>query len=417
MKRLMLWLAGLAFALGSAGGALAAPIELKFLNWASSEEIYKPIYKVIEDFEKANPDIKIKNMPIGVGEIRNQFMVMTLGGNAPDVVQLHIGDAVTMLTMGAIIPTEELYPKAFTDQFFDTFNRVVLYGDKHASIVHGPNTLTFVVNKKLLKQLGFNAPPKTLDEMEAMMKKGKETIPDLVGFQLDTTIRTIGFTHQWAFMNAFEFEPIKGTTVKFNTPGMVQYGEWLRRMVKNGYTLPGKRFGEFRPLAAQGRVLFAYDGSGHRGQMKAFNKTLTDAQYDEIWEVAPLPMGPTGKNLSAPDDHALVVAKSTKNKEAAAKFVQYLTNSKSALVNYLDPGGFLPPIKNYKAIAPGTFEDRGRQGSLKYAVPNVVDLPFGPNYVKVGTLVMTAVQEIITTDKPVKAILDTYQLKLEGAVQ
>ena len=153
MKRLMLWLAGLAFALGSAGGALAAPIELKFLNWASSEEIYKPIYKVIEDFEKANPDIKIKNMPIGVGEIRNPFMVMTLGGNAPDVVQLHIGDAVTMLTMGAIIPTEELYPKAFTDQFFDTFNRVVLYGDKHASIVHGPNTLTFVVNKKLLKQL------------------------------------------------------------------------------------------------------------------------------------------------------------------------------------------------------------------------------------------------------------------------
>ena len=113
-----------------------------------------------------------------------------------------------------------------------------------------------------MKQLGFSAPPKTLDEMEAMMKKGKETIPDLIGLQLDTTIRTIGFTHQWAFMNAFEYEPIKGTTVKFNTPGMVQYGEWIRRTVKNGYTLPGKRFGEFRPLAAQGRVLFAYDGSG-----------------------------------------------------------------------------------------------------------------------------------------------------------
>ena len=399
------------------GAAPAAPVELKFLNFASTEEIYKPIYKVIEDFEKANPDIKIKNMPIGVGEIRNQFMVMTLGGNAPDVVQLHIGDAVTMLTMGAIIPAEELYPKAFIDSFFEVFYREGLWGDKHAAVLWGPNTLTFVVNKKLLKQLGFNAPPKTLDEMEAMMKKGKETIPDLVGFQLDTTIRTIGFTHQWAFMNAFQFEPIKGTTVKFNTPGMVQYGEWVRRMIKSGYTLPGKRFGEFRPLAAQGRVLFAYEGAGHRGQMKAFNKALTDAEYDEIWEVAPLPMGPTGRNFAAPDDHALVVSKSTKHKEAAAKFVQYLTNSNSALVKYLDPAGFLPPVKDYKAIAPGTFEDRGRQGSLKYAVPNVVDLPFGPNYVKVGTLVMTAVQEIITTDKPVKGILDTYQLKLEGAVQ
>ena len=416
MKRLMLWLVGLALSLGSAGGALAAPIELKFLNWASSEEIYKPIYKVIEDFEKENPDIKIKNMPIGVGEIRNQFLVMTLGGNAPDVVQLHIGDAVTMLTMGAILPTEELYPKAFTDQFFDTFNRVVRYGDKHASIVHGPNTLTFIVNKKLLKQLGFSAPPKTLDEMEAMMKKGKETIPDLVGFQLDTTIRTIGFTHQWAFINAFEYEPIKGTKVTFNTPGMVQYGEWIRRMVKNGYTLPGKRFGEFRPLAAQGRVLFAYD-SGHRGMMKAFNKALTDADYDATWEVAPLPMGPTGKHLAAPDDHSLAISKSTKHKEAAVKFVQFLASSRSSLTQYIDKGGFLPPVKDYKAVAPGMFEDAYRQGALKHAVPNVVDLPFGPNYVKVGTLVTTAVQEIITTDKPVKGILDTYQLKLEGAMQ
>lgn len=416
MKRYMQWVGSVAFWLGLVGVAFAAQVELKFLNWASSEEIYKPIYKVIEDFEKENPDIKIKNMPIGVGEIRNQFMVMTLGGNAPDVVQLHIGDAVTMLTMGAIIPTEELYPKAFTDQFFDTFNRVVRYGDKHASIVHGPNTLTFIYNKKLLKQLGFSAPPKTLDEMEAMMKKGKETIPDLVGFQLDTTIRTIGFTHQWAFINSFEYEPIKGTTVKFNAPGMVQYGEWIRRMIKLGYTLPGKRFGEFRPLAAQGRVLFAYD-SGHRGMMKAFNKAMTDADYDATWEVAPLPMGPTGKNLSAPDDHSLAISKSTKNKEAAVKFVQFLASSKSSLTQYIDKGGFLPPVKDYRTIAPGMFEDSYRQGALKYAVPNIVDLPFGPNYVKVGTLVMTAVQEIITTDKPVKGILDTYQLKLEGAMQ
>ena len=112
-----------------------------------------------------------------------------------------------------------------------------------------------------------------------------------------------------------------------------------------------------------------------------------------------------------------MIAKSTKYKEAAIKFVKYLTNSKSALSLYLDTGGFLPPVKNYAAIAPGTFNDKGRQGSLKFAVPNVVDLPFGPNYVKVGTLAMTAVQEIITTDKPVKAILDTYQLKLEGAMQ
>ena len=61
MKKQMQWLGSIAFGLGLAGAAFAAPVELKFLNWASTEEIYKPIFKVIEDFEKENPDIKIKN--------------------------------------------------------------------------------------------------------------------------------------------------------------------------------------------------------------------------------------------------------------------------------------------------------------------------------------------------------------------
>jgi ABC-type glycerol-3-phosphate transport system substrate-binding protein len=121
--------------------------------------------------------------------------------------------------------------------------------------------------------------------------------------------------------------------------------------------------------------------------------------------------------VATPDDHALVVVRSTKNKEAAAKFVEYLTATKSALTKYHDPAGFLPPVTNYEELAPKVFDDPGRQGTLKYAVPNVVNLPFGPNYVKVCTIAMTAIQEIITTTKPVKAILDSYQPKLEGVLQ
>ncbi len=419
MRRLFCLTLALSIFIGISGQALAAekPIEISFLNSATTEDITKPIYKVIEDFEKDNPGIKIKNLPIGVGDIRSQLVVMVMGGNPPDVAQLHIGDAVTVYSMGALYSAEELYDKSFIDSTFDFFYNEGRIGDKHVGILWGPNPMNFYYNKKLLKRLGYDAPPKTLDEMEAMMKKGKAEIKDFIGFQLDTTVRALGFTHVWNFMNAFEYQPITDKTVKFNTPNMVKFGEWLRRMVKEGYTLPGKRFGEFRPMAAQGRLLFAIDGTTHRGQMKAFDKNLTDQGYADMWGVFASPLGPSGKHVSTPDDHALVVLRSTKHKEAAAKFVQYLTDSKSALVKFHDPVGFLPPVKNYKELAPGCFEDPGRQDTLKITAPNIVNLPFGPNYIKVSTLVMTAVQEIVTSNKPVKDILDDYQAKLEGVVQ
>ncbi len=419
MRKLLATILALSMFCGAASLAFAAdkPIELTFLNWSSTEDVMKPIYKVIEDFERDNPGIKIKNMPIGVGEIRNQLTVMIMGGNAPDVAQLHIGDAVTVYSMGALYPAEELYDQKFIDNLNPTFYNEGKVGDKHAAVLWSPATMTFFYNKKLLKELGYTEPPKTLDEMEAMMKKGKAQIKDLIGFQLDTTVRTVGFTHVWNFMNCFEYKVIDGNKSKMNSDNMVKFGEWLRRMVNEGYTLPGKRFGEFRPMAAQGRVLFCIDGSQHRGQMMAFNKNMTKEEYAETWGAAPFPLGPSGKHVATPDDHALVITKSTKNKEAAVKFVEYLTATKSALTKYHDPAGFLPPVKNYEELAPGVFDDPGRAGTMKYAVPNIVDLPFGPNYVKVCTLVMTAVQEIITSDKPVKGILDGCQAKLEGVLQ
>jgi multiple sugar transport system substrate-binding protein len=418
MRKLLFQILALLMFCGLSGLAFAAaPVEIGFFNWSSTEDVMKPIYQVIEDFEKDNPGIKVKNIPIGVGEIRQQLILSIMGGNAPDVAQLHIGDAVTVYSMGALVPVEELFGKDFIDKFNPIFYDEGRVDDKHAAVLWSPNTMTFFYNKKLLKQLGFDGPPKTLDEMEAMMKKGKAQIPDLIGFQLDTTIRTVGFTHVWNFMNLFEYEVIKGNTSKFNSDNMVKFAEWLRRMMKEGYTLPGKRFGEFRPLAAQGRVLFCIDGAQHRGQMKAFKKDMTDEEYAETWEACLFPMGISGKPVATPDDHALVVVRSSKNKEAAAKFVEYLTASKSALNKYNHPAGFLPPVKNYEELAPGVFNDPGRQGTLKFAVPNVVNLPFGPNYVKVCTLVMTALQEVITSDKPVKGILDNCQAKLEGVLQ
>jgi maltose-binding protein MalE len=40
-------------------------------------------------------------------------------------------------------------------------------------------------------------------------------------------------------------------------------------------------------------------------------------------------------------------------------------------------------------------------------------MPTGPDYASYAEIIMTAVQEVITTDEPIQPILDSAQKKLE----
>ena len=399
-------------------GATGEKIELTFVNWAAGEAYTKDLNKVIAEYEKQNPNIKIKNVNVPVSDMRNQLMVMVMGGNVPDIAQVHVGDGVIMATMNALEPTENVLPQELIKDFRPEFYEPGKVGDKHYLIPWAPNTLTFYYNKTLLKELGFDPtkPPQTLDEMDQMMKVAKQKMPDVVGLQLDTTIRTVGLAQEWPFMNNFLEQPVTNDSAKVNSPEFIQFGEWIRGTVKNGYTLAGKKFGEFRPQASQNRLLFALDGPFLRGVVKSFDKNITDEQFFETWGVAPLPMGPTGKNFSAPDDHTLVVMKASQHKEEAAKFAEFLVNSEYTMKNYHGPLGFLPPTKSAAEKYPDLFNDPIRSVILEKIVPTLTPLPFGPNYAKLGTTLMTGVQEIITTDKPVKQILDNTQTQLEGVI-
>ena len=115
MKSLMRLIGTMAFWLGVVGTAFAAQIELKFLNWSSTEEIYKPIYKVIEDFEKANPD-QLTYASVGVGSgthlAGELFKSMTgvkmihvpYKGSGPSIIDLVGGQVALSFGSTSVLP-------------------------------------------------------------------------------------------------------------------------------------------------------------------------------------------------------------------------------------------------------------------------------------------------------------------------
>lgn len=396
----------------------AEVVELSFVNWATAEEATKArINKVIEAFEAENTNIKIKNITIPFSEIQNQLTIMVTAGNAPDKAQLASDAGVSLAAMGALAPTDELLSKEFLSDVSKSYYDIGAFEDKHYLVPWGGGTNGFWYNKKIMEQAGLdpNSPPKTMEELNAAMAKVK-TIKDIVPLQYDTTARAFTTGFQWPFMRSFGVEPFNRESVNVN--GMKLYAEWLRDLVDKGYTLPGKKLGEFRPLGAQDRLAFAFDAPFLKGTIQSFDEKITDEVFYDTWGVTALPAGIDGKSYTVGgSDHYTAVFQASQHKEEAAKFLEFLATSDVGLKDYVIPMGFLPVVSSALDRFPVEFDNPITKAFIKEVVPTSVAQPFGANYTNAATILANSMQEVITTSKSIDEILDKTQIKLEGIIQ
>ncbi len=395
---------------------------ITFVNWVSAEEGTRDQMKtVIAAFEKANPNIKVDVKPIPVSDVPNQVTIMATGGNPPDISQVQGDAVVTLASSGFLEPVDGLMPPAFlADLPQNIMDSAGLYQGKHYAVPWAPVENGFWYNKTLMKQAGLDPekPPTTVDELNSAVAQAKTKLPkETVMLQLDTTNRTIGLYDQWPFMLAFNdgVPPVDAQgKISVNTPGMKAYGEWIRAQVKQGNTLPGKKFGEFRPMAAQNQLLFGFDLTALAGIMKSLNKSLTDQQIYDTWGLAAYPAGKNGVHYTADVNHDLVIFKGSAHKQAAMKLAEYLVNNDEAIKGYILPVGYAPMTKSAMQRFPEISKNPIVKSFSEKVLPTVVALPYGPNYNQMSDVIMSSVQEMITTDKPIADILANAESRLKG---
>ncbi|MFZ7104212.1 MAG: ABC transporter substrate-binding protein [Peptococcaceae bacterium] len=393
-------------------------VELNFVNWATAEEATKArVNKVIEAFEGENPHIKIKNITIPFSEIQNQLTVMTTAGNAPDIAQVASDVGISLAAMGALVGTDELLSQDFLSDVNKSYYEIGLYQDKHYLVPWGGGTNGFWYNKKIMEQAGLDPhnPPRTMEELNAAMAKVK-TLPDVVPLQFDTTARPFTTGFQWPFMKSFGEEPFNRESVQVSK--MTAYSEWLRNLVGNGYTLPGKKLGEFRPLGAQDRLAFAFDAPFLKGIIQSFDEKITDEVFYDTWGVTALPAGLDGKSYTVGgSDHYTAVFAASQHKAEAAQFLEFLANSDVGLNDYVIPMGFLPVTSSAVDRFPDSFNNPITKAFMDEVVSTSIAQPFGADYTKAASVLSISMQEVITTTKPIAEILDKTQVKLEGIIE
>lgn len=228
-------LAAVAITAAFSAPVLAAnPVEISFYYpVAVGGAVTKTIDSMVADFEKANPDIKVKAIYAGTyQESIVKALTAFKGGTPPTLAVLLSTDLFTLIDENAIVPIDSLASNADDKKWIAGFYKGFMENSQTEGKTWGipfqRSTIVMYYNKNLFKEAGLNpdqAPANWNDMVEAAKKLTKRDASGNVS-QWGVKIPSTGFGY-WMFQamsasNDTILMNSAGTKTYFDQPGAVQ---------------------------------------------------------------------------------------------------------------------------------------------------------------------------------------------------
>lgn len=417
MAMLSLLVGACASSSSSAGSQKAT---ITFAQFESSGDDLKAQYAaMISDFEKKNPNITVNLEAIPIDDYDHQIITECAAGNCPDV-SIAIGNDIALLSEAHLTVDLSSYAKDILPTFAAGPVKAAQYNGKQYALPWAAADIVMIYNRDIMTKVGLDPtkPPTSISDMMADIQQAKAKMPNVVGLGIDTSKRTISYDFQLPFMNAFGAAPIQNGKANANTPQMIAYLDWIRTIMSQHISLPGKNLGGFRALDAQGNVLFAEDGPWFKAVLQSQNKQ-TDEQLYATWGFAAIPGSPapgvtdgaTHNPATVGGDHQLVMMSQSQHKDAAWSLIKYLTTDQEAVAQYDVSGGQgIPPtgqvVQGMNADATKAFLDLYKLA----LVP-----PYSPHYAAAGLAFAQNVQKAYSTSESSAQIASEMQADMTAA--
>ena len=156
-------LAGMAlFALIVGAAVAAAPVEITFYYpVAIGGSATKIVDDLVADFEKANPDIKVKPVYAGTyQEAIGKALTASKAGQPPDAAVILAADMFSLIDEGVILPFDTFVKtdddRRWLNGFFPVYMLNSQYGGKTWGIPFQRGTTLFFWNKEAFKEAGLD---------------------------------------------------------------------------------------------------------------------------------------------------------------------------------------------------------------------------------------------------------------------
>lgn len=296
-------------------------------SWAGTERA--GIDTVIADYNASQDQIFVRSL--NITDPQTKIMLATAGGNPPDIAIMNNQFIAPYAENNALTPLDGLCAAAgvTSDQFVETFWDTATYRGRTWAIPLTCSVTTLHYNKKILREVGYDQPPKTLEELER--------INDLITQKReDGSIERIGhfplepgwWRPEWS--NWFGLGSYDGANqMLFQASGWLQTANWLasyhQRFGKDELIKLRSGFGRFtspqNPFFT-GKVAMVLQGIW----MNRFIETFAPADFE--YGVAPFP---ASENAGIPyfaiaDADLAVIPKGADHLEEAFAFLRYLSS-------------------------------------------------------------------------------------------
>ncbi len=226
------------------------PVELTFYYpVAVGGPVTKTIDQMAADFEKENPDIKVK--PVYAGTYQESIvkaLTAFKSGQPPHLAVLLSTDMFTLIDEGAIVPIDGLAGadgKQWLDGFYPAFMENSRTGGKTWGVPFQRSTIVMYWNKDLFKEAGLDPDkaPQTWDELVAFGKKLTKTDASGNVSTWGVKIPSSGFPY-WLFQglttpNDTILMNEAGTQTYFDKPGSIEALQYWVDLSAKHKVMPG----------------------------------------------------------------------------------------------------------------------------------------------------------------------------------
>lgn len=289
--------------------------------------------KLIQDFEKTHPNIKVDVLPINFWDYWTKLSTAMAAGTGPDLAMNDNNTVPARAAAGAIVDLQPFIKRDHfnVNQFFPVLvNQMKYKGDMYAFPLD-TDVRVLYYNKTLFKQAGLdpNKPPKNWKQLEQYSDK-------LTKYNSNGTLDTVGFSpslgnfYFWtlAWTNGGEFFDKKGRPT-FTSPANVQALIWMANMQKKYGVKAMSAFNaqtgalQYSPFVA-GKLAMVVDNNNLYAQIKQYAPNLD-------FGVAPIPYQKKPASWSNGFSLEILNHKDKAKTEAAWELMKYLVSKKVQL--------------------------------------------------------------------------------------
>ena len=337
-------LAVLALTLGACGGGSAKDDEkttIEFMHSSVEQDRLKVIDKLVADFEKENPDIKVKQMPVEEDAYNTKVVTLARSNKLPGVIEVS-QDFAKVMDKDELIDQKavgSVMKNVGEDNYYDGAKKLVRTEDGSGYIAAPISGWVQGIwyNKKTLSDAGLSEPT-TWDSVLEIAKHFNDAGNKKYGIAMptaDSTMTEQAFS-QFALSNNANVLDDKGK-VTINTPEMKQALDYYKELSQ--YTMPGSNdVTEIKDAFMNGSTPMAIYSTYilpsvfEEGKSEDIGFAIPTNKQEAVYGTV------SGLTISAGLDK--------EQKAASEKFVEYLSEAKNMEKWVLmSPGGAQPVNK------------------------------------------------------------------------